>query len=230
VQLGSVVKIIRARRLEHLPLAAVTLAIACALPREQRGVLAADAETFQSIVRSQMGDSVSTGFLRVDSRPAGDKDILSAPPPSATGLDPDSATDPATDGDSRAVVDQRKDILRDLHVEEGGPFVYPECGGFRTRRFRDTAAVHPDPDCPKTYHRYLTVGVPTRGAAPIIAKARRPEIPSPDTTGEMWTVLVTETAVGPGGQQWRQYAWLFRRDERSGELGVVEKYLLSWAE
>ena len=222
-------KIIRAWQLE-LAVSAVALAIACGPRREQREILAADAETFESIVRSQMSDSVSTGFLRVDSRPAGDKDILSVPPASPPGLDPDSSADSATDADPRAVIDQRKEILRDIRVEEGGPFDYPQCGGFRTRRFRDTAAVHPNPDCPKTYHRYVTVGVPTRGASSIIAKARRPEVPAPDTTGEIWTVLVTETAVGPGGQQWRQYAWLFRRDGGTGQLAVVEKYLLSWAE
>jgi hypothetical protein len=212
-----------------MSLAAITVAIACVPPREQREMLAADAETFEAIVRSQLTDSVNTGFLRVDSRPAGDKDILTAPPPSSAGLDPDSSTE-SQPTDSRRVIDQRKDILNDLRVEEGGPFDYPQCGGFRTRRFRDTAAVHPNPDCPKSFHRYVTVGVPTRGTSPIIAKARRPEMPAPDTTGEMWTVLVTETAVGPGGQQWRQYAWLFRRDERSGRLAMVDKYLLSWAE
>ena len=205
-------------------------AIACALPHEQRDVVAADAETFEAIVRSQMSDSASPGFLRVDSRPAGDKEILSGPPPTATGLDPDSAGDSVPEGDARMITDQRKEILHDLHVEEGGPFDYPECGGFRTRRFRDTASVHPNPDCPKTFHRYVTVGVPTRGASSIVIKARRPEVAAIDTTGEVWTVLVTETAVGPGGQQWRQYAWLFRRDQQTGELGVAEKYLLSWAE
>lgn len=223
-------KIIRRWRLEHLPLRAVPLVIACGLPREQREIVAADAETFQAIVLSQLSDSVSSGFLRVDSRPAGDKDILSSPPPSSAGLDPDSSADSIPDADAKLISDQRKEILRDLHVEEGGPFVYPQCGGFRTRRFRDTASVHPNPDCPKMFHRYVTAGVPTRGAASIIAKARRPEIPAPDTTGELWTVLVTETSVGPGGQQWRQYAWLFRRDQASGQLAVAEKYLLSWAE
>lgn len=231
MQLGDRVKAIRGWAQSGCSVLLVNVfAIACALPHEQRDVVAADAETFEAIVRSQMSDSASSGFLRVDSRPAGDKDILSGPPPTATGLDPDSAGDSVPEGDARMITDQRKEILRDLKVEEGGPFVYPECGGFRTRRFRDTATVHPNPDCPKTFHRYVTVGVPTRGASSIVTKARRPEIPATDTTGEMWTVLVTETAVGPGGQQWRQYAWLFRRDQETGQLGVAEKYLLSWAE
>ena len=180
-------------------------------------------------MRSQMSDSVSAGFLRVDSRPAGDKELL-APTSASPGFDADSSADSAPDADPAMIADQRKDILRDLHVEEGGPFVYPECGGFRTRRFRDSNAVHPDPQCPKAYRRYVTVGVPTRGAGAIITKARRPEGPEPDTTGEVWTVLVTESSVGPGGQQWRQFAWLFRRDDATGRLALAEKYLLSWAE
>jgi hypothetical protein len=204
--------------------------LACAQPREQHEILAADAETFEAIVRSQLSDSVGTAFLRVDSRPAGDKEILASTPSTAGGLDPDSSADSVPESDTRAIADQRKEILRDLHVEEGGPFIYPQCGGFRVNRFRDTAAAHPSPDCPKTFHRYVTVGMPTRGATAVVTKARRADAPPPDTTGEQWTVLVTETAIGPGGQQFRQYAWLFRRDEQTGSLGVVDKYLLSWAE
>ncbi|HKR08609.1 MAG TPA: hypothetical protein VJS39_05425 [Gemmatimonadaceae bacterium] len=208
---------------------ATFLAVACAIPREQRQLAAADAETFEAIVRSQMSDSVNAGFLRVDSRPAGDKELLS-PTPEPAGFDPDSLSDTVAESATRIIADQRKEILNDLHVEEGGPFVYPSCGGFRTRRFRDSAAVHPNPDCPKAFRRYVTVGLPTRGAALLLNKARRPETPPPDTTGELWTVLVTESSVGPGGQQWRQYGWLFRRDPATGNLGISEKYLLSWAE
>ncbi len=210
-------------------IAAISLASGCAAPPEQRALAAADAETFEAIVRSQTSDSASASFLRVDARPAGDKEILPASPPTSAGFDPDSSQ-AVDEGATRFIADQRKEILRDLDVEEGGPFVFPECGGFRTRRFRDSAAVHPNPDCPKTFRRYLTVGLPTRGATAVLNKARRPEAPAPDTTGELWTVLVTETAVGPNGQQWRQYAWLFRRDPQNGHLSVSEKFLLSWAE
>jgi hypothetical protein len=232
VQFDCAVKVIQAQRqpARRVLIAVVAIAIGCKHPGAQRGVAEADAETFEAVVRSQINDSVSAGFLRVDSRPAGDKDLLAPTPPTSAGFDPDSSADSAADVDPAMIANQRKDILRDLHVEEGGPFVYPECGGFRTRRFRDSNAVHPDPECPKTYRRYVTVGVPTRGAAPVLAKARRPEVPAPDTTGEVWTVLVTESSVGPGGQQWRQFAWLFRRDPETGGLGVAEKYLLSWAE
>ena len=232
MQLYAVVKAIQTANHSAFSglIVAAIISIACVEPRAQREIAAADAETFQAIVQSQMSDSVSAGFLRVDARPAGDKELLAPTASSTPGYDPDSSSDSVPDADPGLITDQRKEILRDLHVEEGGPFVYPECGGFRTRRFKDSSAVHPDPECPKAYRRYVTVGVPTRGAAPIIAKARRPEVPAADTTGELWTVLVTESSVGPGGQQWRQFAWLFRRDSATGRLGVAEKYLVSWAE
>ena len=208
---------------------AISVAAACTAAPRQRELAAADAETFEAIVRSQTSDSVSANFLRVDARPGGDKEILPAPPPVAAGFDPDSSAG-LDESDTKFISDQRKEILEDLHIEEGGPFVFPECGGYRTRQFRDSASEHPPPDCPRTFRRYLTVGLPTRGATAVLNKARRPEAPTPDTTGELWTVLVTETAVGPNGQQWRQYAWLFRRDPQTGHLGVSEKFLLSWAE
>ena len=231
MQLADCVKAIPARRqfTRWFTVAAATL-FACAAPREQREFAATDSETFQAIVRSQVIDSANPGFLRVDARPAGDKEIL--PPTSGTpaGFDPDSSIDDVAEGATQLITDQRKEILKDLHIEEGGPFVYPNCGGFRTHRFRDSVAVHPNPDCPKAFHNYVTVGLPIRGLSTVVTKARRPETPPPDTTGELWTVLVTETSVGPGGQQWRQYAWLFRRSLESGRLGVAEKVLLSWAE
>jgi hypothetical protein len=229
VQFAVTVKAIQAQSVRLQLTGVIVLCVACAAPREERELAATDAETFSVIVRSQMTDNASPGFLRVDARPAGDKELIASTPPSSPGFDPDSPTDTVAEGDNRFITDQRKEILNDLHIEEGGPFFYPECGGFRTRRFRDTGVVHPEPDCPKGFRRYVTVSLPTRGAS-VVAKARRPESPPPDTSGEVWTVLVTETAVGPGGQQWRQYAWLFRRDPQTGHLDVAEKLLMSWAE
>ena len=199
------------------------------MPREQREIMAADAQTFEAIVRSQLTDSANISFLRVDVRPAGDKDILPGPTPSAAGFDADSTNQAAVETNPDPVTDQRKAILGDLHVEEGGPFFFPRCGGSRTER-SESSSVHAKGDCPTTFRRYVTVGLPTRGAAAVLNKARRPEAPAPDTTGELWTVLVTESSIGPGGQQWRQYAWLFRREPHSERLGVSEKFLLSWAE
>src|SRR5258705_11888879 len=118
--------------------------------------------------------------------------------------------------------------MRSLHVESAGSVSYPQCGG--ARRGMDSVAIGSHPECPRELHRHVTVGLPYRGAAPMLATARRPESPLPDSSAELWTVLVTETNVGPGGEQWQQYGWLFQRDLESGRLAVKERFLLSWAE
>jgi hypothetical protein len=59
---------------------------------------------------------------------------------------------------------------------------------------------------------------------------RSKESAPPDSSEEAWTVLVTESSIGPGGQDLRQYAWLLRRNPETGHLVVGEKFLISWAE
>lgn len=211
----------------------VVVATACTMMSPgQRQVLEADAESFEAIVRSQVTDSASgsLGFLRVDARPGRDDAVLTGTPPERRGLElSDSSSSP--DSLARllsAVEDQRRAILDGMKVDGRGPFNYPFCGG--ARRVSDSAAVNGDTKCPPEPLRYVTVGVPYRGAAPVLDKLRTPESPVPDSTAELWTVLVSETNIGPGGQQWRQYAWLFHREEASGKLAPVERFLVAWAE
>jgi len=192
----------------------------------------ADAEAFESVVRSEMIDSVKAafGFLRVDSHPAGDNAILTGAADRPRGLDLDEAADSISPTSLARITEQRRDILNFLRVEEGQPVRYAGCGGTHTQRLKDSTAVLELPGCPSALRRYVNVGLPYRGAAPVLTKIRRSEIPAPDSTDEHWTVLVTESSVGPGGENWRQYAWLFRRDRETKRLLVAEKYLLSWAE
>jgi hypothetical protein len=204
--------------------------IACArLTDSQRAALEADAEAFETIVRSQATDSAtgSLGFLRVDSRPGDDDAVLAGTVPQTRPIDLSQSPD-SMSGLAKSIEDQRRSILGVLKVDEGGPFDYPYCGG--ARRVTDSAAVDTVSKCPRQPVRYVTVGTPYRGAAPLLEKLRRPELPVPDSAADLWTVLVSETNVGPGGQQWRQYAWLFRRDADKGRLVVAERFLVSWAE
>jgi hypothetical protein len=199
-----------------------------------RALLQADAEVFENVVRSEsaitVADSaVPTGFLRVDSRPAGDSAILLATNQHSSGVELDELADSlSAKGDAR-IAEQRKEILKDLRVEEGGPFSYPGCGGIRPRRFRDSVATI-GTECPSEWHRYVTIGLPYRGAAPVLTILRSKESAPPDSSEEAWTVLVTESSIGPGGQDLRQYAWLLRRNPETGHLVVGEKFLISWAE
>lgn len=204
---------------------------ACALMGDaQREIVDADAQTFETVVRSQLADSgsIALGFLRVDPRPAIDNPIPSAAAqPSPPLVLPDSSGIPTAATASR-IIRNRGAILEDLHVSSGGPFSFPECGG--TRRVIDPGGLQGTVKCPREPLRYVAVGMPYRGEAPILAKLRRPETPAPDSSAELWTVLVSETNTGPGGQRWQQHAWLFHRDQQTGRLVVGERFLLSWAD
>ena len=221
------------RSLRRIIALLVVLAIgqSCGAPsRAERAVLAADAEVFESVIRSELSpdpaDSVaSLRVMRVDSRPVTDNDALNASSTRQTGFDLDKDSDSLSDPAVARIADQRKEILRDLHVEEGGPFAYPGCGGSRSHGSTELSYAA----CPRDWRRYITVGIPYRGTAAVIDKLRT-QSPPPDSSAELWTVLVAENSVGPGGQEWRQYAWLLRRDPQNGQLVLVEKFLLSWAE
>ena len=206
----------------------------CGLGRE-RAIVGADGEIFESVARDQLAGphdtlGVVASPLRMDSRPAGDNTDLISTPDKPKRLEIGDSTDTVLPGVREVIVEQRKGILASLGITDGGPFDYPDCGGARIRRSRDTTIVLPAQKCPAQVSRYVTVGLPYRGASPILDKVRPPNSPPPDSSAEMWTVLVTESSVGPGGQQWRQYVSLFRRDLATGRLAMAERFLLSWAE
>jgi hypothetical protein len=198
-------------------------------------MLTADAEVFEATVRAQISQTpddsvVALKVLRVDSRPASDNTQLTSTPPRASGVDLDAPPDTLPPETLARIADQRKAILSDLHVEEGGPFNFPGCGGTRPHRAPDSAIIQLGTECPSTWRRYVTVGLPFRGEADVLRKLRGRAAPPADSTAELWTVLVTENAIGPAGQTWRQYACLLRRDPETGRLALAERSLLSWAE
>ncbi|HEY4733402.1 MAG TPA: hypothetical protein VIH53_02530 [Gemmatimonadaceae bacterium] len=230
----SLMKGIQSLSLRWLSMFALVAVAGCGNERE-RDLVRADGEIFESVARAQLGDPSDTvasvvSPLRIDARPAGDNTELAATPDHPQRLEVGEQPDSVSTGSTETIVEQRRDILKALHIEEGGPFDYPECGGARARLSRDTTVVLPPPKCPPQVTRYITVGLPFRGASPILDKVRPPELPAPDSTAELWTVLMTESSVGPGGQQWRKYASLFKRDPQSGRLEMAERFLLSWAE
>jgi len=219
------------RRICAVALVAVT---GCTLGRD-RAIVAADGEIFETVAREQLpaprdGLGVAASPLRMDSRPAGDNTDLASTPERPKRLELGDSTDTITASVTEVIVAQRKGILASLGITDGGPFDYPECGGARPHLAPDSTVSLPGPSCPAQVSRYVTVGLPYRGASPILEKVRPRNVPAPDSTAEMWTVLITESSVGPGGQQWRQYVSLFRRDSSTGRLAMAERFLLSWAE
>jgi hypothetical protein len=201
----------------------------------ERAILSADAEVFESVVRAQISNTpddsaVALRVLRVDSRPTSDNAQLMSASQRSRALDLDAPPDTLPPETLARIAEQRKAILSDLHVEEGGPFNYPGCGGTRPHPSPDSVPLPLDRTCPPTWHRYVTVGLPFSGEAEVLAKLRARASAPPDSTAESWTVLVTENAIGPAGQTWRQYACLLRRDPVTGHLALAERLLLSWAE
>src|SRR5436190_1868326 len=100
------------------------MSVACSrVPSAQRSLVRADAEAFESVVRSEMIDSVkaSFGFLRVDARPAGDNAILTGAAERPRGLELDDAPDSISTISLTRITEQRRDILNFLRVEEGQP-------------------------------------------------------------------------------------------------------------
>jgi hypothetical protein len=205
------------------------------LSTAERELVHTDAEVFEAVARSErligMQDSSRLPlFLRIDSRPIDNTTLLPPQTPAPTGfaLEDDSA--PASSGTLTRIARERRAILDRLGVEEGGPFFFPGCGGVRTgKTVPKPGSIRSDTGCPTEWRRYVTIGLPRRGVDVIPEKVRRVEPRSFDT-GEVWTVLVTETSIGTGGQDWKQYAWVLTREPGRGDLSLAARFLLSWAE
>jgi hypothetical protein len=72
---------------------------------------------------------------------------------------------------------------------------------------------------------YLTVGLPLHGQPPGLKDSRDTRGRRVRLNGEVWSVLVDETAAGPDGWKQSQYAWLFKRN-RSGRLELEHTILI----
>jgi hypothetical protein len=200
----------------------------------ERELVHTDAEVFEAVARSELvgaGDtSLSPGFLRIDSRPVDDTGTLPSQRQTATGI----ALDDDSTVRSSAVINrielERRAILERFGIEEGGPFFFPGCEGVRTAETEPKSGVTPPrTGCPTQWRRYVTIGLPRRGVG-LIPKDVRKTDPRSFDTGEVWTVLVTETSIGSGGQDWKQYASVLTREPDREGLTLAARFLLSWAE
>ena len=220
----------------------VACAVACLaieacdhLSTAERELVHTDAEAFETVVRTErvvgMEDSSRLPrFLRIDSRPIDNTTLLPPPQtPAPTGIALDDSTPPSSATFDRIALERRA-ILDRLSIEEGGPFFFPGCEGVRTGEPRPgSRAAAAGSGCPKEWRRYVTIGLPRRGVGEIPERVRRIDPRSLDS-GEVWTVLVTETSIGPGGQDWKQYAWVLTREPDRSDLTLTARFLLSWAE
>ena len=203
------------------------------LSTAERELVHTDAEVFEVVARAERNVGTDSSrlprFLRIDSRPIDNTTLLSPQNPAPTGFTLEDDSVPPSSTFNR-IARERRAILDRLGVEEGGPFFFPGCGGVRTGKTAPKpGSIRSDTGCPTEWRRYVTIGLPRRGVGLIPEKVRTIE-PRTFDTGEVWTVLVTETSIGTGGQDWKQYAWVLTREPGSSGLSLAARFLLSWAE
>jgi hypothetical protein len=226
------------RQAARVALAVAFLAIAACgnLSTSERELVHIDAEVFEAVVRSElavgaMDSSRSPGFLRIDSRPVDNTSTLPPQRQAQTGIaldDEDSV--PASSAVIDRIAQERHAILERLGVEEGGPFIFPGCEGVRSGETEPKSGVTPRvAGCPTRWRRYVTIGLPHRGIGLIPENVRKTD-PRSFESGEAWTVLVTETSIGSGGQDWKQYASVLTRESDGNGLTLAARFLLTWAE
>jgi hypothetical protein len=201
----------------------------------ERELVHTDAEVFEAVAQSERIVGIEDSsrlplFLRMDSRPIDNVTLPSTQTQAATGIALEDDSAGPSSGTLKDIARERRAILDRLGVEEGGPFYFPGCRGVHTGAATPKpGSIRSDTGCPTEWRRYVTVGLPRRGVGQIPEKVRRTEPRSFDT-GEAWTVLVTETSIGIGGQEWKQYAWVLTREPGRAELSLAARFLLSWAE
>jgi len=205
------------------------------LSTSERELVHTDAEVFEAVARSELVAGTeesprSPRFLRIDSRPVDNTSILPPKPAVPAGIPLDEDSMPASSAVLNGIAQERRAILERLGVEEGGPFVFPRCEGVRTGETEPKRdATPPRAGCPTQWRRYVTIGLPRRGVG-LIPEAVRKTDPRSFDSGEVWTVLVTETSIGSGGQDWKQYASVLTREPDREGLTLAARYLLTWAE
>jgi hypothetical protein len=204
------------------------------LSPSERELAHTDAEVFEAVARSELvvpmeDSSRLPRFLRIDSRPVDNTALLPAKSTASTEFTVENDSMPLSPAAINRIAQDRRAILERLGVEEGGPFLFPGCEGVRTGPEPALGATSSRSGCPTQWRRYVTIGLPHRGVALIPEKVRKTEPRSFDS-GEVWTVLVTETSIGPGGQDWKQYAWVLTPGVDRAGLSVAARFVLSWAE
>jgi hypothetical protein len=205
------------------------------LSTSERELVHTDAEVFEAIARSELAvdtedSSRSPRFLRIDSRPEDNTSILPPKPTAPAGIPLDDDSMPASAAALNRIGQERRAILERLGVEEGRPFFFPGCEGVRTGETEPKRGVTPPrAGCPTQWRLYVTIGLPRRGVGLIPENVRKTDPRSFDT-GEVWTVLVTETSIGSGGQDWKQYAAVLTREPDGEGLTLTARFLLTWAE
>jgi hypothetical protein len=188
------------------------------------------------VVRAQLGAGgrnypYHREHFRFDSRPSKTPPEFLAAAGGSRGFDASAAFGRPDSVTLGIITNNRKQILKLVRVDEGGPFSYPECKGTLAPP-PPPGSNRPSPDtaCPKQDENYLTVAFPIRGQPEDLKKLPTPGGQAVELTGDVWTAIVDEAHAGRGGQNWFQHAWLFTRNASTGRLELARTIILAWVE
>jgi hypothetical protein len=214
------------------------------LTEQQVALIRADSEVFEAVVRAQLAGNMKDypyhlDGLRYDSRPS---IPVAAFPITAPRSQKAGMTGPFEAPDSvmmRRLAVNRKQILKQAGVEEGGPLPYSNCAGLLvppppppvgSSAPPSTARSDVHASCPRHSESYLTVSLPIRGEPEVLK--RRPNLKGRrvNLTGEVWTVVVEGDTAGPNGSMWTQYAWVLTRAQSTSRLELADTNLLGVVE
>jgi hypothetical protein len=203
-------------------------------PEREFTMVGIESELFAAVVRAQLaaGDGEDAyphrlDRFRFDARPYGTNTGYPEVFAGVEGVDPTLSFARASEREIDRVIESRKETLQANAVREGRLVPYAQCAGAGVPvppppRGRSSARrakpVDVHAGCPKTPEYYLTVGLPLRGQPEGLKDIRDTRGDKVRLRGEVWTILVDETALGPHGWRRSQYAWLFKRNDE----GVLE--------
>jgi hypothetical protein len=203
-------------------------------PVREYTMVGIESEIFSAVVRAQLAaDDADDAYphrlnrFRYDARPYGTNTGYPEVFAGVEGVDPTLSFARASEREIDRVIESRKDILQANSVREGRLVPYSQCAGAGVPvppppRGRSSARrakpVDVHAGCQKIPEYYVRVGLPIRGQPAGLKDSRDTRGERVRLRGEVWTILVDETKVGPAGWSRSQYAWLFTRNDE----GVLE--------
>ena len=212
-------------------------------PELELTMAGADSQLFDAVVRTQLAAQGDDDYphrldrLRIDARPYGTNSGYPEVFAGVQGVDPTLSFSRANEREIERLTRARKSVLEASSVREGRLIPYAQCAGAGVpvppapaTRGRSTPRRTPPQDvhagCPKTTEYYLTVGLPIRGVPAGLQDTKDTRGKRVRPEGEVWSVLVDETAMAAAGWRRSQYAWVFRRNDE-GHLELANTILVS---
>ena len=213
------------------------------LTPQESAAIRADSEVFAAVVHPQVEPGAKVQLFRQDSlrfdpQPYGHPQGFRETAGGSQGYDPGGLFDLPDSATMRRITRSRSAILKAYGAVEGKVISYPMCGGTlappppppRDGSVRPADTSRARSGCPAVSESYRTVGIPVPGEPTSLRRFNERSGLDANPAGELWTTIVNDYYAGPGGQNWMQYAWVFRRNPSTRQLVLVASILVAWAE